>query len=114
MFKSESLWCGLPRLETHKYSEAALASSVVNGVSVEDNVEFCQSLFGKQVPVSSVSNKNETIDVTSCTKGYGYKGSYPLGCTRLPGHWRRLRTTDSCSFFLCFSMDCNGKQPGQA
>ena len=23
-------------------------------------------------------------------------------------------TTDNCRFFSCFSMDCNGKQPGQA
>ena len=23
-------------------------------------------------------------------------------------------TTDNCRFFLCFSMGCNGKQPGQA
>ena len=74
MFKSESLWCVLPRLETHEYGEAALASSMVDGRNIADNVEFSQSLFGKEVPMSSVSNKNETIDVTSCIKGYGYKG----------------------------------------
>ena len=65
---------------THDQSEAALASSVVDGRCIADKVEFYQSLFGKEVSVSSVFNKDEMIDVTSCTRGHGYKGSYPLGC----------------------------------
>ena len=81
----------------HDYSEAALASSVVNGRSIADKVEFCQSLFGKEVSVSSVFNKDEMIDVTSCTRGHGYQGSYPLGCTRLPKKTHRGLRKDVCT-----------------
>ena len=49
----------------HDYSEVTLASSVVNDISIADKVEFCESLFGKEVSVSSVFNKDEMIDVSS-------------------------------------------------
>ena len=81
----------------HDDSEAALASAVVNGRSIADKVEFCQSLFGKEVSVSSVFNKDEMIDVTSCTRGHGYQGSYPLGCTRLPKKTHRALRKDVCT-----------------
>ena len=65
---------------TREYSEADLASPVFNGRSVAEKVEFCQSLFRKEVPVSSVFNKNEMIDVTNYIKGHGYKGELsPVG-----------------------------------
>ena len=85
------------RLETHDRSEAALASSVVNGRSIADKVEFYRSLFGKEVSVFSVFDKDETIDVTSCTRGHGYKGSYPLGYTRLPKKTHRGLKKDVCT-----------------
>ena len=36
------------------------------------------------------------IDVSSYTRSYGYKGSYPLGCTRLPGEIHRGLKKDVC------------------
>ena len=38
---------------------------MVNDISIADKVEFCESLFGKEVFVSSVFNKDEMIDVSS-------------------------------------------------
>ena len=35
--------------------------------------EFCQSLFGKEVPVSFAFSKNEMIDVIGCTSDHGSK-----------------------------------------
>ena len=60
-------------------------------------MEFCQSLFGEEVSVSSVFNKDEMIDVTSCTRGHGYQGSYPVGCTRLPKKTHRGLRKDVCT-----------------
>ena len=36
--------------------------------------EFCQSLFLKEVPVSSVINMDEMTDVIGCTSDHGSKG----------------------------------------
>ena len=58
---------------------------MVNDITITDKVEFCESLFGKEVSVSSVFNKNELIDVSSYTRSYGYKGSYPLGVHQVAG-----------------------------
>jgi len=65
--------------------KAHLKEIQVNGGSVADKVDFCQSLFEKEVPVSSVFAKDEMIDVIGCTRGHGFKGVVSRwGCTRLP------------------------------
>ena len=52
--------------------------------------------FGS-VSVSSMFNKDEMIDVTSCNRGHGYQGSYPLGCTRLPKKTHHAPRKDVCT-----------------
>jgi len=65
--------------------KAHLKEIQVNGGSTADKVDFCQSLFEKEVPVSSVFAKDEMIDVIGCTRGHGFKGVVSRwGCTRLP------------------------------
>ena len=65
--------------------KAHLKEIQVNGGSTADKVDFCQSLFEKEVPVSSVFAKDEMIDIIGCTRGHGFKGVVSRwGCTRLP------------------------------
>ena len=51
----------------------------------------------KKSLVVQLFNKDEMIDVTSCTRGHGYQGSYPLGCTRLPKKTHRGLRKDVCT-----------------
>jgi large subunit ribosomal protein L3e len=46
----------------------------VNGGTASEKVDFCVALFEKQVPVDSVFNENQMIDVIGVTKGKGFKG----------------------------------------
>lgn len=57
----------------------------VNGGSVSDKIDYARSLFEKEIPISSVFNKNEMIDVIAVTKGKGFEGVITRwGVTRLP------------------------------
>jgi len=57
----------------------------VNGGSVSDKVDFAVGLFEKQVPVSSIFEQNEMIDIIGITKGHGFEGTTARwGVTRLP------------------------------
>ena len=47
--------------------------------------------------VETVFNKDEMIDVTSCTRGHGYKGSYSLRCPRWPKKTHRAVRKDVCT-----------------
>ncbi|KAF4672242.1 60S ribosomal protein L3 [Perkinsus chesapeaki] len=51
--------------------KAHIVEVQVNGGSVSDKVDFCQSLFEKEVPISSVFDKDEMVDVIGVTKGHG-------------------------------------------
>ncbi|EER10199.1 ribosomal protein L3, putative [Perkinsus marinus ATCC 50983] len=51
--------------------KAHIVEVQVNGGSVSDKVEFCQSLFEKEVPISSVFDKDEMVDIIGVTKGHG-------------------------------------------
>ncbi|KAF4693890.1 60S ribosomal protein L3 [Perkinsus olseni] len=51
--------------------KAHIVEIQVNGGSVSDKVDFCQSLFEKEVPIASVFDKDEMVDVIGVTKGHG-------------------------------------------
>jgi len=56
----------------------------VNGGSVSDKVDFCTKLFEQTVPVDTVFDMNECIDVIGVTKGKGNEGvTTRWGVTRL-------------------------------
>ena len=57
----------------------------VNGGDSAAKVDFAKSLFEKEVPVSTIFSKNESIDVCGATKGRGYEGvTTRWGTARLP------------------------------
>ena len=57
----------------------------VNGGSVADKVEFAKSHFEKEIPVSSVFEQDEVIDVIAVTHGKGYEGvTARWGTKKLP------------------------------
>merc|ERR1712072_999582 len=57
----------------------------INGGSVSDKVDFAVNLFEKQVPVSTVFNEGEMLDICAVTKGHGFQGVISrFGVTRLP------------------------------
>merc|ERR1711977_704684 len=57
----------------------------INGGTTEQKVDFVTGLFEQALPVSTVFNDNEMIDVIGSTKGHGTAGVVTRwGCTRLP------------------------------
>jgi large subunit ribosomal protein L3e len=57
----------------------------VNGGDMAAKVTFAKELLERQVPVSSVFNKDEMIDVLAVTRGHGYEGvTTRWGVSRLP------------------------------
>jgi len=57
----------------------------INGGTIEQKVDFATSLFEKQVPVDSVFNKDDMIDILGVTKGHGFEGvTTRWGTRRLP------------------------------
>jgi large subunit ribosomal protein L3e len=57
----------------------------VNGGTTEQKVDFAVSLFEKQVPIDSVFQESEMIDVLAATKGKGFEGvTKRWGTKKLP------------------------------
>merc|ERR1712010_438131 len=57
----------------------------INGGSVSDKVDFAVNLFEKQVPVTTVFNEGEMVDLCAVTKGHGFQGVISrFGVTKLP------------------------------
>eukprot|EP00463_Aulacantha_scolymantha_P001765 TRINITY_DN2393_c0_g1_i1.p1 TRINITY_DN2393_c0_g1~~TRINITY_DN2393_c0_g1_i1.p1 ORF type:complete len:237 (+),score=45.66 TRINITY_DN2393_c0_g1_i1:98-808(+) len=57
----------------------------VNGGTVEEKVDFGKDLFERKIPVKTVFNSSEMIDVIAVTKGHGVEGVVTRwGVTRLP------------------------------
>jgi len=86
-------YCSVVRVLAHtqvrktplKQKKAHLMEIQVNGGTVDQKVDFAFGLFEKVVPVESVFNPNEMIDVIGVTKGHGYEGvTSRWGTTRLP------------------------------
>lgn len=57
----------------------------INGGSIPDKVEFGLKLFESAVPVDSVFQPSEVVDVIGVTRGHGFEGViHRWGVTRLP------------------------------
>jgi len=57
----------------------------VNGGTVEQKVDFAKSLFEKTVPIESIFQQSEMIDIIGVTKGKGFEGvTTRWGTRRLP------------------------------
>jgi len=57
----------------------------LNGGSVSDKVQWAKERFEKEIPVASVFEKDEMIDVIGVTKGHGYTGvTARWGTKKLP------------------------------
>jgi len=68
-----------------KQKKAHLMEIQVNGGTTAQKVDFAYGLFEKPVPVSTVFNQDEMIDIIGVTKGHGYEGvTSRWGTTRLP------------------------------
>merc|ERR1712178_255517 len=57
-----------------RQKKAHIMEVQLNGGSVADKVEWAREHFEKQVPVTSVFDMDECIDVIGVTKGHGFKG----------------------------------------
>jgi len=57
----------------------------INGGTIAQKVDYGFSLFEKPIPIETVFNQDEMIDVIGVTKGHGYEGvTTRWGTTRLP------------------------------
>merc|ERR1712028_94516 len=57
----------------------------INGGSTADKVDFVVKMFEQSLPVSTVFNDNEMVDIIGATKGHGFHGVITRwGCSRLP------------------------------
>jgi large subunit ribosomal protein L3e len=74
-----------PRLLNKGQKKAHLMEVQVNGGSIEQKVDYAVSLFEKQVPVESVFDESEVIDIIGVTKGHGFEGvTARWGTRKLP------------------------------
>jgi len=68
-----------------RQKKAHLMEIQVNGGSVTDKVTFAKDLFERKVPVDTVFNQNEMVDIIGVTRGHGYEGVVTRwGVARLP------------------------------
>ena len=68
-----------------RLKKAHIMEIQVNGGDVDAKVEFARGLFEKEVPVDTVFNMDEQIDIIGVTRGGGYEGVVSRwGVTRLP------------------------------
>jgi len=68
-----------------RQKKAHLMEIQVNGGTSAQKVDFAYGLFEKRVPIASIFEENEQIDVIGVTKGHGYEGvTTRWGTTRLP------------------------------
>jgi len=68
-----------------RQKKAHIMEIQVNGGTIPEKVDFARGLFEKEVPVTSVFNQDDMIDVIGVTRGHGYEGvTTRWGTTRLP------------------------------
>jgi len=86
-------YCTIVRVIAHtqikkvglRQKKAHVMEIQVNGGSSADKVAFAKELLEHHVPVSSVFNQDEMLDVVGVTRGHGYEGvTTRWGVTRLP------------------------------
>jgi large subunit ribosomal protein L3e len=64
----------VPRKTSIGQKKAHLMEIQLNGGSVADKVNWAYNHFEKEVPVTSVFEQDENVDVLGVTKGHGYEG----------------------------------------
>lgn len=88
-----SKYCSVVRVLAHtqirllklRQKKSHLYEIQINGGDVKSKVEYGYKLFEQKVPVSSIFQQNENIDIIGVTKGHGYSGVVQRwGVTRLP------------------------------
>jgi len=68
-----------------KSKKAHILEIQVNGGTVDQKVDFAVSLFEKQVPIDSIFQESEMIDVIGVSKGKGFEGvTKRWGTKKLP------------------------------
>jgi len=75
-------YCNVIRVLAHtqirkcklRQKKAHLMEIQVNGGSISDKVKWGYELFEKSIPVASVFNQNDMIDIIGVTKGKGFEG----------------------------------------
>jgi large subunit ribosomal protein L3e len=92
-FEKISKYCQVVRVIAHtqirklklRQKKAHILEVQVNGGSIPDKVKFSRDLFEKEVPVDTVFQGGESIDICGATKGHGTEGVVARwGVTRLP------------------------------
>jgi len=68
-----------------RQKKAHIMEIQINGGTIKEKVEYGRALFERKVPVNSVFNPSEMVDVIAVTKGHGVEGVVTRwGVTRLP------------------------------
>jgi large subunit ribosomal protein L3e len=68
-----------------KQKKAHLMEIQVNGGSVPDKVAFAHGLFEKEIPVATIFEQDEVVDIIGVTKGHGFEGvTARWGTKKLP------------------------------
>jgi len=86
-------YCSVVRILAHtqnrktplKQKKAHLMEIQVNGGSVPDKVEFAYRNFEQEIPISTIFEMNDMIDIIAVTKGHGFSGvTSRWGTKKLP------------------------------
>jgi large subunit ribosomal protein L3e len=62
------------KLLRKRQKKAHIMEIQLNGGSVADKVEWAKAHFEKPIPINSVFDQDELIDIIGVTKGRGVKG----------------------------------------
>ena len=86
-------YCSVVRILAHtqilktplKQKKAHLMEIQVNGGSVPDKVDFAYRNFEREIPISTIFEVNDMIDIIAVTKGHGFSGvTSRWGTKKLP------------------------------
>lgn len=86
-------YCSVVRILAHtqirktplKQKKAHLMEIQVNGGSVPDKVDFAYRNFEQEIPISTIFEMNDMIDIIAVTKGHGFSGvTSRWGTKKLP------------------------------
>jgi len=75
-------YCSVIRVIAHtqirkcrfRQKKAHIMEIQINGGTVEQKVDFAYGFLEKQIPIASVFNENQSLDIIAVTKGRGFKG----------------------------------------
>jgi len=73
------------RVLKKRQKKAHIVEIQINGGTVEQKIDYAVSLFEKKIPVSSIFDEAEVIDIVGITKGHGFEGvTARWGTRKLP------------------------------